>query len=378
MRFYRFMNGLGWPGSYLGKILLVSFLGVHVPMIGAVLYTVLASELPLVEVQGILIALLVATLLGTGATMASIFALLAPVRAAAKAINHYLSDRRVPALPTRMRDEAGVLMANVQEGVTRLDTALDAARAQRDEANREKQQAFEMLSGMSHELRTPLNHIIGFAEIMSNETLGPLGQEMYRGYANDIGSSGGQLLGVLQSVLELSEIEAGKVEAVHEQVSLRAAVDQAVHLQHMHAQGAGVELSQGAPVELGVQADPRAVKQMLVGLLGLAIENAPAGGLVGISLQREADRAVVTVADGGRAWGPDDLPPELRGAAASAAGAPNSGGIDSVSPTAVRLAVICSLARLQGASVTLDQSHGGRRVMLSFRQSGLREAPLAA
>eukprot|EP00657_Telonema_sp_P-1_P005931 TRINITY_DN23769_c0_g1_i1.p1 TRINITY_DN23769_c0_g1~~TRINITY_DN23769_c0_g1_i1.p1 ORF type:complete len:154 (-),score=50.30 TRINITY_DN23769_c0_g1_i1:74-535(-) len=125
------------------------------------------SSVSFLDQLDVLLALLIATLLGTGATLVAIYGLLSPVRRAARALNTYLDERKVPALPTSLNDEAGVLLANVQESVTRLDAALDAADTQRTEMERSYREKFEVLSSMSHEIRTPLNHIIGFAEMMS-------------------------------------------------------------------------------------------------------------------------------------------------------------------------------------------------------------------
>ncbi len=107
-------------------------------------------------------------------------------------------------LPSNYTDAVGVLLRDVQEGVTRLDTVIDLAETAREKAIRERQESHAMLSGMSHELRTPLNAIIGFSEIMQNEMLRPVGQPTYKEYAADMVASGSGLLTMIEKILDLS------------------------------------------------------------------------------------------------------------------------------------------------------------------------------
>ena len=370
MLLYTLMDTLPRPSSYLGKILTISFLGVHVPMVGAVLYVLLSGDVAIEESINILIALLVATLLGTAATLAALYALLAPMSAAATALRAYLEDRRIPSLPTRHVDRAGVLMANVQEVITRLDITLDAVETQRDEALRTHREKFDLLASMSHDLRTPLNHVIGFAELLSAEALGPLGSIRYRSYANDIRDSGGDLLATLQNLLDLSAVESGRVTFEAKPLNLSDAVRRAVNLMHHQAEHAGIDLDtdfDGQP-DLMVLSDDRSLKQILMHGLQVMVEEGattaviriaaePATGLASIVLQSDAP------------WGRYDVPPEMLVAQRT----PQTGGtlagesFQSSNPTALRLSLIASLARLTNTRLRVGPaSAAGRQLCIIF------------
>lgn len=378
MKFYDWMSRLPLPRIYLMKILAVSFVGVHIPMIGAVVYILLSADIALSDTIGVLVALLVATVLGTAATMAMLYFLLAPVTRAAAALRAYLQDREIPSLPTRYDDEAGILLANVQETVTRLDMALDTAHAQRDEAVRGHQSKFQVLAGMSHDLRTPLNHVIGFAEVMTTEALGPLGSHRYRDYASGIRTSGEDLLTTLQTILDLSAQEADpKTRNVpSEVVDLGAAVDQAVRLTHFHTERCGTHVTVVKPsIDTPVVLAPeRSLKQIILHALRVAVGTTQFARRIDITVTETPDLAMLTIVSD-RPWGPGDVPPELAGARAA-----DPEGFPSSTPAALHLSLVNSLAVGAGASVTVtNTSDGARSLTITFRQAEpMQHAPQAA
>ena len=169
----------------------------------------------------------------------------------------------------------------VFEDVTRahrVEAALSSAREQAVIASRAKT---EFLAHMSHELRTPLNTIIGFTEIMRAELFGALGSAKYKEYVRNIQTSGENLLAVIRNVLDISKVEAGHY-VLEEQVIDLAAVLQSVCLaETAHAERAGVRLMQEvAARRMPVQADERAIRQMLLNLLSNSFKFTPAGGMV--------------------------------------------------------------------------------------------------
>lgn len=371
MPIYLFLNRLFGGTSYLAKILIVSFVGVHVPMIGAVVYILAASGVGILEQIDVLLALLVATLLGTAATLIAIYGLLSPVRRAAQALNRYLDERQVPALPTDLQDEAGILLSNVQESVTRLDAALDAAHAQREQAERLYREKFEVLSSLSHEIRTPLNHIIGFAEMMSNEVMGPLGGDRYRDYASGIGQSGSELLETLQTVLDMSAAEATGDATEHEMISVQDVLRQASGLTHFLAEDRGVSVvgdgHLGAP--LHVVTNPRALKQGLVHMIRSMVETAEPGAIVSIETTSQDGHCAVSVRSTGGRWLADDLPRELRSDADrnfSSANAAAGDDIRNLSPVGLRLSLIHSLARLAEGSFAVDGDGDTRELKMTL------------
>ncbi len=165
----------------------------------------------------------------------------------------------------------------------------------------------EFLANMSHELRTPLNAINGFSEMMSMEMLGPLGDARYKEYAHDILGSGQHLLAVINDILDMAKIEAGKHSLNLEAVDLRSVAEDATRLMRNRAEAGGLTLS----VEMGdlpiVEADPRAVKQVLLNLLSNAVKFTPRGGQVKIAARRVSDRVRISVMDTGIGIAKNDL-----------------------------------------------------------------------
>lgn len=364
MKFYDWMSRLPLPRIYLVKILAVSFVGVHIPMIGAVAYILFSADIALSDTMGVLLALLVATVFGTAATMAMLYLLLAPVTRAAAALRAYLEKREIPSLPTRYDDEAGVLLANVQETVTRLDMALDTARAQREEALRGHRSKFQVLAGMSHDLRTPLNHVIGFAEVMTTEALGPLGSNRYRDYASGIRTSGEDLLTTLQTILDLSAEEADPETVSPDAVDLGAAVEQAVRLSHFHTERCGTQVNllmahANTPMIL---APERSLKQIILHAIQVAIGTTPPAQRIDIALTETEGHAQLTIT-GDLPWSSGDVPPELARFA-------ERESFSSATPAALRLSLVNSLAVGTGASVEVTATQdGARSLTLSFRKA---------
>ncbi|MBP2313237.1 sensor histidine kinase [Azospirillum soli] len=175
------------------------------------------------------------------------------------------------------------------------------ARAARREAERASRAKSEFLAHMSHELRTPLNAVLGFAELLLDETFGPLGSARYRAYAEDIHQSGAHLLALINDILDLSRIEAGRMELREEGVDVAETARQTTAMVAEQAIERGVilasDLSDDMPLLLG---DSRALKQMLLNLLSNAIKFTPAGGQVLLTASQLPDGGIgLMVADTG-------------------------------------------------------------------------------
>jgi diguanylate cyclase (GGDEF)-like protein len=121
---YAIISKWGFPKTYRGKIMLVAFLGIHAPLLGAALYLLLGSSVGLGEALRILALLVAVTLVGTAATLLALGALLAPVRLTSSALKGYLDDRTKPDLPLGFSDEVGRLMADVRYAVEHLDSTI--------------------------------------------------------------------------------------------------------------------------------------------------------------------------------------------------------------------------------------------------------------
>jgi cell cycle sensor histidine kinase DivJ len=185
------------------------------------------------------------------------------------------------------------------------ERALIDARDQAEQANRAKSR---FLANMSHELRTPLNAILGFSEVMTFEMFGPVGSPRYLEYARLIHESGGHLLELINGVLDMSKIEAGKFELSEELFDLEEIATQAVRFVKLQADRKGVALKMSvAHAAKNIFADKRAIKQMLVNLITNGVKFTPRGGDVRILAVRDAGGIAIAVEDTGVGIGPEDL-----------------------------------------------------------------------
>ena len=183
-----------------------------------------------------------------------------------------------------LADGVGITSRNVTE-LKRYEAALMAARSAAEDANAAKS---IFLATMSHELRTPLNAILGFSELIRDQVFGPVGTPRYAEYAGDIHASGEHLLGLITSILDISKIEAGKLELDLRRIDLRLTLEQCLHLIDTRAEGQGLAMVEDFdPALPEIHADERAVRQMVLNLLSNAVKFTPAGGRV--TLRAAAD-----------------------------------------------------------------------------------------
>ena len=165
----------------------------------------------------------------------------------------------------------------------------------------------EFLANMSHELRTPLNAINGFSEMMAKEMIGPLGDRRYVEYAQDIHNSGHHLLALINDILDMAKIEAGKHSLHLEQVDLSGVAEEAVRLMRNRADDGGLVVSLDMPDLPRVEADHRAVKQVILNLLSNSIKFTPRGGQVRIAARAVGEVVQISVMDTGIGISKEDL-----------------------------------------------------------------------
>ena len=173
-----------------------------------------------------------------------------------------------------------------------------------EEANQTKS---KFLANMSHELRTPLNAIIGFSEIMESGMFGTLGSEKYQEYCHDILTSGHYLLEVINDILDMSKIEAGRMKLVMEPLDLSKTLAESLRVVSGRAEDKNLVLDADIEGTISVVADRRAVKQIIVNLLSNAVKFTPDGGKVVIRSRVLSDSIVLMIADTGIGIAPHSL-----------------------------------------------------------------------
>jgi len=229
-----------------------------------------------------------------------------------KQLNRVGSESRINRMQTRIDVERARMEAlersrrDLERLVAERTGELSTAKEQAEIANRSKS---EFLAHVSHELRTPLNAIIGFAELIRTETFGPVGSTRYQEYLGDIYNSGHFLLALINDVLDLSKIEAGRRVMNFETIVAGDLINSCLRLVKERALEAGVGLQVALPAEpLRLHVDVRAAKQILLNLLTNAIKFTPRGGGVVVAAELDSQgKIVLSVADTGIGIAPQDL-----------------------------------------------------------------------
>jgi two-component system cell cycle sensor histidine kinase PleC len=205
------------------------------------------------------------------------------------------SERRLKATISDLRLSQQALEQQTQE-LADLAEKYAEERTRAEEANQAKS---KFLANMSHELRTPLNAIIGFSEIMAGGMFGPLGAEKYREYCSDIHQSGQYLLEVINDILDMSKIEAGRIQIETEEFALDAFLDDAMRVVSARADDKTLALTPDIADGIVIRADQRLLKQIVLNLLSNAVKFTPEGGRITVRA-RAANRHVwIAIADTG-------------------------------------------------------------------------------
>ena len=204
-------------------------------------------------------------------------------------------ERKLMASVSDLKETQLQLEINAQH----LHELADMHREASEKAEAASRIKSEFMANVSHELRTPLNAILGFSETMTTQMFGPMGSDKYSEYAHDIHDSGQFLLNVINDVLDMSKIEAGRVQIDPEPLDVAAAVGESLRVVDLEASRKALTVHRTIPDSVEIEADRRAVKQILLNLLSNAVKFTPDGGEISVKVRQERGMVKLAIADSG-------------------------------------------------------------------------------
>lgn len=254
-----------------------------------------------------------------------------------------------------------------QSRIVELAENYEQEKIRAEEANQSKS---EFLANMSHELRTPLNAINGFSDILKKEMFGPLGDPRYKEYVGDILFSGQHLLSLINDILDMSKIEAGKMNLNAEPMQMNDMVEQVVRILRGRADDNHLKLVYESKNIPEIEADPRAVKQVLLNLLTNAIKFTPEGGVVSVDVTTKTAGLIISVSDTGIGIPPEDIE-RLAKPFEQVENQHNR----QTEGTGLGLALSKSLVEMHGGNFKIESVHGeGTTVIFTLPNKPLKKA----
>ncbi|WP_273717604.1 MULTISPECIES: PAS domain-containing sensor histidine kinase [Bartonella] len=205
------------------------------------------------------------------------------------------SERRLFSFIQELKRTRGSAQQRATE-VEKLNKSLKAEKERAESANKAKS---EFLANMSHELRTPLNAILGFSDIMLQSTFGPLGSQRYKEYMHDIYNSGTHLLTLINDILDMSKIEAGRFTLDCKNTDLEPIISEAVRTLTPQAQEKNIAVTTNITPKLHAEVDGRAMKQIFLNLISNAVKFTPSGGNIDVCAFKKKNNLIFKITDTG-------------------------------------------------------------------------------
>ncbi len=345
---------------------MVKILTVFAMLLLGAISSMISATIPSVSYASLVpisIAVLGTLNVGANPNLSMVFVIVLGAQALFVLLTRRLYANAVETLGARAEKDS--LIAELEQQKAKSDDS----RRRAEEANLAKSR---FLATMSHELRTPLNAILGFSEVMKNEVFGEHAVPAYKDYANDIHNSGQHLLNVINEILDLSRVEAGRYELQEEVVDFPAVVDECVHMLEMRSHNRNLTVK--ALYESGlprIWADERALRQVALNVLSNAIKFTPPGGEVVLKVGWTASGGqYLSIRDNGPGIPEEEIPHVLTsfGRGASAIKQAQEG-------TGLGLPIVKSLIDLHGGSFVLKSKiREGTEVIITIPPERVMEA----
>lgn len=271
--------------SYTFKFLFIAFLGIHIPLIGLVVFVLFRPNS--VNAFTVLLLTLVLTLGATATTLLVMNGLLMPLRKSRQALDNYLQKRELPHLPVHFRDEAGILMQNIQLTVTELNDLLEEKR--------------DLASLLSHDLRTPLNNIKILGDFLKAETDPATVREL----ADMIVSSSAEQLVLLENILDLlRQDHLLESQTESKSVSTEGLVDELIHSFTGQAREKNIRLKKEVEYNGAIDVRPELFNQVMKNLMSNAIKFSYPESEVKVSIRKREAETLIQVEDYGMGFEP--------------------------------------------------------------------------
>ncbi len=281
MKLYSKLSGVTFLRKYSFKFLFIAFLGIHIPLLGIIIFIALGPGSHISALQIILVALAL-TLLATGVTLLILNQLIAPIHLAKEALHNYLYDKKLPRLPVHYTDEAGILLRDMQYSLSTLDNLLSEKK--------------DIISILSHDLRSPANSVLGAITLLREERE-PAQQEII--YTH-IEQSAYRQLSLIESMLTILRNEESILEdSSKESLPLSYLLGYAQQQLSLSFSDKNIHLTTLFPEDLKVTVNHDLFIQVLTNLLGNSLKFSPAGSKIEVSAHEQNGRVLINLRDHG-------------------------------------------------------------------------------
>ncbi|MFD3003953.1 sensor histidine kinase [Pontibacter toksunensis] len=287
MKYYKFLSGLPLLNKYSYKFLFVSFLGIHVPLIGLILFIVLGPAAVLEPGTVIGITLLL-TLAATGVTLYVLHRLISPIRLVKSALHEYLTMQKLPTLPTHYKDEVGVLMHDVQHTITEVSSLLEEKR--------------DLLAMLTHDLRSPNINIQQAMQLTKGETDPAITEQLYR----SVEHSAEKQLALIEAVTGLWRHESTGVQLYDlQRVQLSSVLSEVLRQHDATLARKQLVVQSRVPEGIYACAEPDLIAEVFSNVLFNAIKFSRPGGEISLWSEEGNGSIKVFVRDQGLGFRPE-------------------------------------------------------------------------